>query len=88
MRAIEEAGEKPFMSYQVPQAILSLKQGVGRLIRDERDQGVVVLMDPRVKTKTYGKAFVKSLPPMQICEEEQEVISFLQKIHIHENTRH
>lgn len=88
MRALEEAGEKPFMSYQVPQAILSLKQGVGRLIRDEQDRGVVVLMDPRVKTKAYGGAFIKSLPPMRICEDEQEVLSFLREIHEHEITRH
>ena len=88
MRALEEAGEKPFMSYQVPQAILSLKQGVGRLIRDEHDRGVIVLMDPRVKTKGYGKSFVKSLPPMTICEDELTVLQFLQEIHHAENTRH
>lgn len=88
MRALEEAGEKPFMSYQVPQAILSLKQGVGRLIRDEQDRGVVVLMDPRVKTKSYGRSFIKSLPPMKICQDEREIVDFLQEIQSDENTRH
>lgn len=88
MRALEEAGEKPFMSYQVPQAILSLKQGVGRLIRDEQDRGVVVLMDPRVKTKSYGKSFIKSLPPMTISSDEQAIVAFLENIQANENTRH
>ncbi len=88
MRALEEAGEKPFMSYQVPQAILSLKQGVGRLIRDEQDRGVVVLMDPRVKTKSYGRSFIKSLPPMKIAQDQDEVVKFLQDIQADENTRH
>lgn len=88
MRALEEAGEKPFMSYQVPQAILSLKQGVGRLIRDEQDRGVVALMDPRVKTKAYGKSFIKSLPPMSISEDEQAIVAFLEEIQAYENTRH
>ncbi len=88
MRALEEAGEKPFISYQIPQAILSLKQGVGRLIRDEHDRGVVVLMDPRVKSKAYGKSFVKSLPPMTIVDDEQAVLSFLQDIQDNEDTRH
>ena len=88
MRALEEAGEKPFMAYQVPQAILNLKQGVGRLIRDEHDRGVVALMDPRVKTKAYGKFFIRSLPPMTICENQQEVVDFLHEIQLHETTGH
>lgn len=86
-RAIEEAGENPFMTYQVPLAILSLKQGVGRLIRGEHDRGVVVLMDPRIKTKPYGKTFIKSLPPMKICLDQAEIIPFLEDIHAHETIR-
>ena len=79
-RALEEAGENPFTSFQIPQAILNLKQGVGRLIRGERDRGVVVLMDPRIKTKGYGKSFVSSLPAMTVCDQPGPVIEFLETI--------
>ncbi len=80
-KALEEAGENPFMVYQIPQAILNLKQGVGRLIRGEQDCGVVVLMDPRLKSKAYGKSFLKSLPPMTISEDEAQIKQFLDIIH-------
>jgi ATP-dependent DNA helicase DinG len=80
-KALEEAGENPFMTYQIPQAILNLKQGVGRLIRGEQDCGVVVLMDPRLKSKAYGKSFLKSLPPMTISEDELQIKQFLEIIH-------
>ena len=80
-KALEEAGENPFVYYQIPQAILNLKQGVGRLIRGEHDCGVVVLMDPRIKSKSYGKSFLRSLPPMTISEDEQQVKQFLEVIH-------
>lgn len=80
-KALEEAGENPFVYYQIPQAILNLKQGVGRLIRGEQDCGVVVLMDPRISTKNYGKSFLKSLPPMTISTDLNHVEQFLQVIH-------
>jgi len=80
-KALEEAGENPFIYYQIPQAILNLKQGVGRLIRGEQDCGVVVLMDPRLKSKNYGKSFIKSLPPMTISEDQDHIVQFLQVIH-------
>lgn len=83
-RLIQETGENPFMVYQIPQAILNLKQGVGRLIRGENDSGVVAIMDPRVKTKAYGKSFIKSLPPMTICDDASTVINFLEDIHDNE----
>lgn len=79
-KALEEAGENPFVFYQIPQAILNLKQGVGRLIRGEKDRGVVVLMDPRIKTKNYGKSFIKSLPPMTVTESESSILNFLSEI--------
>ena len=53
------------MDYQVPQAAIKLKQGFGRLIRTKTDHGMVVLFDPRVLTKRYGKAFLDALPPCQ-----------------------
>lgn len=86
-RVIEQAGENPFMTYQVPQAILNLKQGVGRLIRGEQDYGVVALMDPRLTSKAYGKSFLKSLPPMTVTQEESEILNFLYSIKRYEITR-
>lgn len=85
-RALEEVGENPFMFYQIPQAILNLKQGVGRLIRGEQDCGVVVIMDPRMRTKAYGKSFLKSLPPMTVSESEQDIINFLKIVHNNETS--
>jgi len=62
LEAIEAAGGNPFMEYSVPEAILKLRQGVGRLIRTSRDQGLVCILDNRILTKRYGKAFLKALP--------------------------
>ena len=62
--AMQEAGRSPFMDYQLPNAVIALKQGVGRLIRDMQDRGVLVLCDPRLRTKGYGKIFLSSLPAM------------------------
>ncbi|MGE0529199.1 MAG: ATP-dependent DNA helicase [Bdellovibrionales bacterium] len=61
--AIEARGGFPFMEYQVPQAIIKLKQGFGRLIRTRKDKGIVVILDPRVLTKNYGRLFLDALPP-------------------------
>jgi REP element-mobilizing transposase RayT len=60
--AIKRAGGNPFMDYQVPEAIIKLKQGFGRLIRSKTDRGIVVILDSRVKTKRYGKLFLEALP--------------------------
>ncbi len=62
--AMRQAGGNPFMEYQLPQAVITLKQGVGRLIRDVSDRGVLMLCDPRLGTKSYGRIFLDSLPPM------------------------
>jgi ATP-dependent DNA helicase DinG len=62
LEAIAEDGGNPFMDYQVPQAAIKLKQGFGRLIRTQSDSGIVVLFDPRVLTKPYGKVFLDALP--------------------------
>ncbi len=63
LEAITARGGQPFSEYQLPQAILKLKQGFGRLIRSKHDRGIVVLFDPRVLTKNYGKMFLDALPP-------------------------
>jgi ATP-dependent DNA helicase DinG len=62
LEAIQAAGGNPFLDYQVPQAAIKLKQGFGRLIRTHSDRGLVVLFDPRVLTKPYGRAFLAALP--------------------------
>lgn len=67
LEAIRAAGGNPFMQYQLPEAILKLKQGFGRLIRSRRDRGIVVILDPRVRTKRYGRAFIDSLPDCRIA---------------------
>jgi ATP-dependent DNA helicase DinG len=61
--AIQAAGGQPFLDYQVPQAVIKLKQGFGRLIRTCTDRGMVVIFDPRVLTKGYGRNFLQALPP-------------------------
>jgi ATP-dependent DNA helicase DinG len=62
LEAIEAAGGNPFMEYSVPEAILKMRQGVGRLIRTERDKGLVCILDNRILTKRYGKSFLNALP--------------------------
>lgn len=76
LEAMEQAGENPFMGWQVPSAVIALKQGVGRLIRDIHDRGVLVLCDPRLTGKGYGRLFLKSLPPMPRTHELADVEAF------------
>jgi ATP-dependent DNA helicase DinG len=78
MKAIEEAGGKPFFEYQVPEAVLTLKQGFGRLIRSLEDRGVLVLLDPRIRTKRYGKTFLASLPPYHMTASITDVEKFFE----------
>jgi ATP-dependent DNA helicase DinG len=74
--ALQEAGRNPFMDYQLPNAVIALKQGVGRLIRDEQDRGVLMLCDPRLRSKGYGKIFLASLPAMPRTRELAAVQQF------------
>ena len=64
------------MDYQVPQAAIGLKQGVGRLIRDVNDRGVCVICDKRVVKKVYGKRIIRALPPMPMTHELDDVRNF------------
>ncbi len=65
---IKASGGNPFMEYQLPEAILKFKQGFGRLIRSKTDRGQVVVLDPRIKTKFYGRKFLKAIPPCRVIE--------------------
>jgi ATP-dependent DNA helicase DinG len=70
-------GRNPFIEYQIPHAVITLKQGVGRLIRDETDTGILMICDPRLMTYGYGKVFLASLPEMSVTQDITEVCSFL-----------
>ncbi|HRQ65331.1 MAG TPA: ATP-dependent DNA helicase, partial [Xanthomonadaceae bacterium] len=73
---LREHGENPFSAWQVPSAVIALKQGAGRLIRSENDRGVLVLCDPRLLGKGYGRVFLHSLPPMPRSREADDVRAF------------
>ena len=80
LAAIRERGGEPFMEMQLPQAVIALKQGVGRLIRDVDDRGVLMLCDPRLGWRNYGAVFLASLPPMRRTSESAEAENFLRSI--------
>ena len=80
IEALRKEGGNPFMDFQLPQAVLQLKQGAGRLIRDEEDRGVLVLCDPRLYTKGYGRLVRASLPSMKQTREISDVEAFFAKI--------
>lgn len=77
MNRLREQGRDPFREIQMPEAILTLKQGAGRLIRDVADRGVLMLCDPRLRTRYYGQRFLAALPPMRPTDDLQEVEAFL-----------
>ncbi len=74
-------GKDPFAAVQLPQAVITLKQGVGRLIRDVSDRGVLAICDSRLVTRAYGEVFIKSLPPMRRSRDVAQAIEFLEHIH-------
>jgi ATP-dependent DNA helicase DinG len=80
LKAIRDAGGEPFMDYQLPQAIMVLRQGVGRLIRDPADRGLLVLCDPRLRTRAYGRKVLESLPAMPEVENLDEARAWLDAI--------
>jgi len=73
---IKSLGGKPFFEYQVPRAILTLRQGAGRLMRTASDCGVIAILDTRLFTKGYGRQFLKSLPPSPVTRDMEEVAAF------------
>jgi ATP-dependent DNA helicase DinG len=77
LTGIRRRGGNPFFEYQLPQAVLALKQGVGRLIRDFEDFGVIVIGDPRIRTKAYGRVFLEALPSSPVITESAAGAVFL-----------
>jgi ATP-dependent DNA helicase DinG len=79
MERIAAGGGRPFWDYQVPSAILLLKQGLGRLIRTRQDRGVLAILDTRLLTRGYGKVFLQSLPPWAVVHEPEAIDRFFRK---------
>ncbi|KXS33067.1 MAG: Type III restriction protein res subunit [Candidatus Gallionella acididurans] len=77
---LNKQGRNAFMEYQLPRAIITLKQGAGRLIRDETDRGVLMICDPRLISKPYGKRIWQSLPPMKRTRVEAEAVDFFKSV--------
>ncbi len=73
MERIAESGGNPFMDFQVPRAVLTLRQGVGRLMRSAQDSGIIVILDVRLFSKFYGKRFLKSLPPAPVTRKIADI---------------
>ena len=76
VEGLREAGGNPFYDYQVPDAVIALKQGFGRLIRSRTDRGVLALLDGRIQTRNYGKVFLESLPPYRMTRQRADVERF------------
>lgn len=79
LEGIRRRGGNPFHEFQLPQAVLALKQGFGRLIRDREDFGVVMICDPRLRSRGYGPKFLASLPPARIAADGAEAAAFLRR---------
>ena len=77
MKAMEAKGRNPFFHYQVPRAVISLKQGVGRLMRHKQDRGFLAILDSRIYRRSYGKIFLKSLPPARILHSLEDLEGFV-----------
>jgi ATP-dependent DNA helicase DinG len=78
---VSSTGGNAFSDYQVPMAVLSLKQGLGRLIRSRTDRGVVAVLDSRIATSRYGERFVSSLPPYRLTHDREDVERFFEATH-------
>ena len=78
MEALQKKGLSPFAVHQLPHAVITLKQGAGRLIRSETDRGVLVICDTRLVEKPYGRQIWQSLPPFKRTRERDTVVAFLE----------
>ena len=73
---MEKQGKNPFFEYQIPRAVIALRQGIGRLIRDINDRGILLLCDPRLLKRSYGQIFLDSVPPMKRTRDIEDVKKF------------
>ncbi len=80
LNAMQEAGDNPFMNYQVPRAVITLRQGAGRLIRSSDDKGVLMICDARLRRTHYGKIFLNSLPRMRRTSDSSKVCAYLNSL--------
>ena len=80
IESIRRNGGDPFATFQLPEAVLSLKQGVGRLIRDFDDRGLIVLGDPRLRSRGYGRVFLASLPPFPVLDDAGAALDFVESL--------
>jgi ATP-dependent DNA helicase DinG len=78
IESIYTKGGNPFMEYQLPSAIISLKQGLGRLIRKRTDRGLLAVLDGRILTERYGRFFFTSLPDMNVSNKLDDILSFFE----------
>jgi ATP-dependent DNA helicase DinG len=76
IEAVRSRNGNPFMEYQVPSAIIALKQGLGRLIRNSTDRGILAVLDSRLITSRYGVQFLRSLPEMPVCHDLEKLVVF------------
>ena len=79
LHAMESQGKKPFFEHQIPHAVIALRQGIGRLIRDVNDRGILLLCDPRLLKRSYGQIFLDSVPPMKRTRDIEDVKAFFRK---------
>ncbi len=79
LNAMQQQGKNPFIDYQLPAAVITLRQGIGRLIRDVSDRGVLMICDPRLLKRSYGRVFLDSVPAMRRTREISDVTNFFEK---------
>ncbi|MEF3075555.1 ATP-dependent DNA helicase [Methylobacter sp. Wu1] len=79
LNAMERQGRNPFFEHQLPAAVIALRQGIGRLIRDVKDRGVLMVCDPRLLKRSYGQIFLDSVPPMKRTRDIEDVRAFFQQ---------
>jgi ATP-dependent DNA helicase DinG len=77
---VNGSGGNAFYDYQIPSAIILLKQGLGRLIRSKTDRGILALLDKRILTKGYGRMFLQSLPPAPLTHDSRQIHDFLKRV--------
>ena len=76
---LKKNGKNPFITLSIPEAVIALRQGVGRLIRKENDTGVMIICDPRLEQSSYGQIFLQSLPDMRRASSVDDIVAFFKE---------